>query len=58
MEVSMTEQDWIKFAELLDKIINMPGTWREKQALLQAKAEEHEFEGALDEIAAWFPPSK
>jgi hypothetical protein len=48
------EDDWEKFFELVDKIVDGPGTMKEKTEEVLRKAQEHSCEINFEELVAWF----
>lgn len=50
----MTDLEWEKFFELLDKIVMLPMPYREKAEFVKNKATEQGSDGNLEEFAGWF----
>ena len=50
----MSEQEWAQFFDLLNKIVNMPGTYQEKVAKLDAAAEANDSIGEFEELLYWY----
>lgn len=50
MDELLTEKEWERFSDLLDKIVNSGGTWEEKAAAVRANCNETN----LGEFANWF----
>jgi hypothetical protein len=52
----MSDKEWELFFQLMDKIVNMEGTFTEKAAKVSAKAQKTESVGSLEEFVSWFEP--
>lgn len=50
----MNDKEWEKFFELIDKIVNMEGTWQEKRATVLDQARVEGSVVNLDEFLGWF----
>lgn len=50
----MTEKDWEKFFELVDKIVDLPMPARDKAIEVEAKAEEYGSSTNFYEFCGWF----
>ena len=50
----MNDRDWEKFFALLEKIINIPGSWQEKRDEVRSSAESEGCVNNLDEFLSWF----
>lgn len=48
----MSEKDWERFFELLDKIVALPGTWQEKKQMVVDRAEGES--SSFEEFTGWF----
>jgi hypothetical protein len=50
---TVSEKEWEKFFDMVDKIVNADGTAQEKSSLLLQKAKEYGTEVNLEELCAW-----
>lgn len=50
----MNAREWDELAELLEKVVKMPGTWQEKAATAKLELEKRGAEGLAEEFANWF----
>lgn len=50
----MSEQDWDRFFELVDKIVHTRGTWQDKSADLISSAEDRDSIDAWNELVSWY----
>jgi hypothetical protein len=51
-EISVDPKDWNEFFDLVEKIVNQPGTVQEKSMVLNYEATSRSAEGDLAELAA------
>jgi hypothetical protein len=49
----MTEKDWEKFCDLLDKIVSMEGVWQDKAKVVKEKIEQYGSLENLLEFVTW-----
>lgn len=49
----MTEKDWVRFFDLIDKIVTMGGSWQEKRDEILRQADTYGARTHLEEIANW-----
>lgn len=51
----MNENDWDRFFDLLNEVVNLPNcTWKEKAAIVRHEAEERSAKDDLAEFTDWF----
>jgi hypothetical protein len=51
----MSDKEWGRFFELVEKIVNLPGLpWTQKAALVKDKAVECGCEVNFEELIGWF----
>jgi hypothetical protein len=53
----VTEKDWDRLFELIDKVVQMPvpgGSWQDKAETVRAEAIQRDAETNLEEFAGWF----
>lgn len=55
----MSERDWNKFFELVDKIVSgcsngSTGTWKETASLVKSEAESRDSLTNFEELISWF----
>jgi hypothetical protein len=50
----MNEEDWAKLAELLNEILDLPGSWEQKKTEFDRAMAEHNGTEALEEIVSWY----
>jgi hypothetical protein len=51
---TVIKKEWETFFDLLDKIVNGPGSWQDKIDEVQIQAKANGSELSLDEFAEWF----
>lgn len=51
---TLTDSEWDKLFELLDKLVNAPGAWRDKAEELHHQALARDYETVLTEFGGWF----
>lgn len=50
----MIERDWEKLFEIINKIVDGPGSFKEKKEEVLAKAQEYNCDINFEEFVAWF----
>jgi hypothetical protein len=49
----MDQHDWDTFFSLVDRVVNMGGTWQEKKAEVERRNNEH-GSASFGEMVSWF----
>jgi hypothetical protein len=53
----MDEAQWAAFFQLMEEVVNIELSWRQKRDLVRQQAREHGSAGALEELLGWFEDS-
>lgn len=54
----MNERHWEIFCDLLNRILNMGGSWQEKRDIIRDAVSDNDASSAWEEIVGWFPPEE